>query len=136
MGSLRSMLSRVAAMFRRRELDERIDEELRFHIEMQTEENIRQGMSPSEARRQARIECGGVEQVKELHRDVRGWPFLESLLRDVLFALRSLRRSPGTTAAALITLTFALASARLSSRSYTQFSFVRFRTRSPTVSSC
>ena len=108
MGSLRSMLSRVAAMFRRRELDERIDDELLFHIEMQTEENIRQGMSPSEARRQARIECGGVEQVKELHRDVRGWPFLESLLRDVLFALRSLRRSPGTTAAALITLTFGI----------------------------
>ena len=104
MARLRSILARIAAMFRRRELDERIDDELRFHIEMQTEENIRRGMSPSEARRQARIECGGVEQVKELHRDVRGWPFVETILQDLRFAYRSFRRDPGFTSTVLVTL--------------------------------
>ncbi len=104
MTKLRSIVARIAAMFRRRELDERIDDELRFHIEMQTEENIRRGMSPCEARRQARIDSGGVEQVKEMHRDVRGWPFLESLFQDVRFALRSFAKSPGFTATVLVTL--------------------------------
>ena len=104
MVELRSVLARVAALFRRRELDERIDDELAFHVEMETEEHIRRGMSPSEARRQARIECGGVAQVKEMHREVRGLPFLESLARDVLFALRSFAKGPGFTATVLATL--------------------------------
>ncbi len=64
MTGLRSIVSRLKAMFSRQELDERIDEELRFHIEMQTEENMRRGMPEEEARRQALIETGGLS-----HRD-------------------------------------------------------------------
>lgn len=105
MTGLRSIVSRLKAMFSRQELDERIDEELRFHIEMQTEENMRRGMPEEEARRQALIETGGTEQVKEMHRAARGLPILEALLQDVRFALRSLRKNTGVTASALITLT-------------------------------
>ena len=104
MTRLRSFFSRIRALFRRQELDERIDEELRFHVEMETAENIHREMSEHEARRQALMDCGGVEQVKEMHRDVRGLPLLESLLKDASFALRSFRKSPGYTAAVLATL--------------------------------
>ena len=104
MTAIRSIVSRIAALFRRRELDERIDDEMRFHVEMETEQNMRRGMSEREARRQALIESGGVEQVKEAHRDIRGLPFLESLIQDLRFALRSFRRDPGFTATVLVTL--------------------------------
>lgn len=73
-----ALLARLAALFRKREFDSRIDDEMLFHLEMQIEENIRRGMSPQEARRQARIAGGGLEQAKELHRDARGIPFIES----------------------------------------------------------
>ena len=108
MTAIRSVVSRLQAMFRRRALDERIDEELRFHVEMQTEENISRGMSPAEARRQALLTSGGLEQTKESHRDVRGLQFLESVLQDLRFAVRSFRRSPGSTAAAVATLALGL----------------------------
>lgn len=103
-----SFFSRLAALFRKRRLDDRVDEEMRFHLEMQIEENISRGMSPQEARRQARISSGGLEQAKELHRDARGLPFFESLWQDLRFAVRSLRRTPGVTASALLTLTFGI----------------------------
>lgn len=99
-----AFLSRLAALFRKRELDRRVDQEMLFHLEMQIEENIRRGMSPQEARRQARIAGGGLEQAKELHRDARGLPFLESLLQDIRFALRSFRKAPTFTATVLLTL--------------------------------
>ena len=101
---LRSILSRCAALFRRRELDERVDEELRFHVEMQTEENIRRGLSPQEARRQALLSSGGVEQTKEAHRDARAVSFLTSLAQDLRFGARSFRRNPGFSATVLVTL--------------------------------
>lgn len=104
MTRLRSFVSRIQALFRRQELDERIDEELRFHIEMQTEEYLRRGMSAQEARRRALIDSGGVEQVKEMHRDVRGLPFVESLFQDVRFAVRSFSRDRGFTATVLVAL--------------------------------
>ncbi len=104
MTRLRSFFSRIRALFRRQELDERIDEELHFHVEMETAENIHRGMSEHETRRQALMDSGGVEQVKEAHRDVRGVPFLESLIQDIRFALRSFRRDPGFTATVLVTL--------------------------------
>ena len=108
MTTVRSFVSRLRAMFRRRELDARVDQELRFHVEMQTEENVRRGMSPKEARRQALLSSGGLEQTKESHRDVRGLQFLESVLQDLRFAFRSFRRNPGSTAAAVLTLALGL----------------------------
>jgi predicted permease len=91
-------------LLRRRALDQDLDRELRAHLDMMTDDLIRSGLSPAEAGRQARLALGGVEQVKEASRDVRGTRFLEDFLRDTLYALRSLRRSPGFTVAAILTL--------------------------------
>ena len=71
---------------------------------MQTEDNLRAGLSPIEARRQAMLKFGGVEAVKEDYRSERGLQLIENLMRDVRFALRLLCRSPGFTAVAVLTL--------------------------------
>jgi len=78
--------------------------EFEEHIGMQTEENLRAGLSPIEARRQALLKFGSVEVVKEIYRDQRGLPVLETLVRDTRHALRRLRRAPSFTAAVLLTL--------------------------------
>lgn len=89
---------------RRAPADERMNDEIRFHLEMQTESNIHAGMSPSEARRQAILAFGGVEGHKQEMRAGRQIPLLEDLWRDVRFATRSLRKAPGFTLAATLTL--------------------------------
>ena len=86
----------------RREADLR--DEMQSHIEMQTDDNVRAGMSLSEARRQARLKFGDVEVVKEEYRDRRGLPVVETFVRDVRYGLRGLRRSPGFTLVAVLTL--------------------------------
>jgi predicted permease len=84
--------------------DERLRQEIEGHIALQTEENIRAGLSPVEARRQALLKFGGVEAIKQDYRSKRGLPLIENFLQDVGFAMRGLRRTPGLTAFVAITL--------------------------------
>jgi macrolide transport system ATP-binding/permease protein len=101
---LRRFFKRVANLATRRAQDERLREEIEGHIALQTAENIRGGLSPVEARRQAMVKFGGVEAVKEEYRAKGGLLWMENLVQDVRFALRSLRRTPGLTAFVVITL--------------------------------
>jgi len=84
--------------------DNDLDQEIRSHLEMLIDENIRAGMPPGEAQRAARIELGGSEQVKEQVRDLRIGNWLHSVASDCRFGLRQLRKNPGFTAVAVATL--------------------------------
>jgi predicted permease len=104
MEPIRILLSRCAALFRRRNLDEDLDAELSSHIEFAVEENMKRGMSAQEARTRALREFGGVTQTKEAYRLQQGIPFLEAVLIDVRYGLRQLRKSPAFAATAILTL--------------------------------
>ncbi|MGH9450989.1 MAG: ADOP family duplicated permease, partial [Terriglobia bacterium] len=104
MNSLREGFERIRAFFRKPELDRDLEHELSSHIEMAVEENMKQGMNPEEARRQALIKLGGIEPSKELHREVRGLPFLDSILQDLRYTFRTLRRDRGFTLVAVLIL--------------------------------
>ena len=104
MRAVRRFFARLAAPATRRYDEERLREEVEEHLALQTAENLRAGLSPVEARRQAVLKFGAVESIKEDYRDQRGLPFLETLRQDVWFGLRLLRKSPGFTLVALLTL--------------------------------
>jgi len=104
MNSLRRFFARLANLATRRGQDERLKEEIEGHIALQTEENLRAGLSPVEARRQAMLKFGGVEAMKQDYRAAHGLLFVENWVQDVRFAIRSLRRTPGLTAFVVITL--------------------------------
>src|SRR5579863_68914 len=91
-------------LLRRKRMEEQLEKELRFHLEQHTAELIARGRSPREARRQARLFLGGAEQVKEQCRDARGTRWLDDLLQDLRYALRTLRNKPGFAAVTLCTL--------------------------------
>jgi predicted permease len=108
MATLREWLRRLRGTFRKSPSDREMEEELRSHLELACEDMLRRGGSSADPRRAARLKAGGVAQGIEAMRDQRGLPWLEDVMRDARHALRSLRRSPVFTAAAVVTLALAI----------------------------
>src|SRR6266481_10184131 len=104
----RTFFRRFAALFRRRRLEDDLNDELRSHLEMAIELNLRKGMSTADARREALKSFGGVEQTKEIYRDQRGLPMIDTALQDLRFGFRILRRSPGFSLLAILCLTLGI----------------------------
>ena len=101
---LSDILYRLRALFRRESMERELDEELRAHIAQQVEKHVKSGLTLEEAKRRARLELGGLDQVKEKCRDARGVNFIETAVQDMRYGLRVLGRSPGVTAVAVVTL--------------------------------
>src|SRR6266513_2816409 len=104
MRKLRELMLRFAGMFNKQRKDEEFDAEIESHLQLHIDENIRLGMTPEEARRQAMIKLGGVESMKEAYRDQRGLPWLETLWQDVRYGARMLLKNPGFTVVVVLTL--------------------------------
>ena len=102
MRRLRAWLLRFKGVFLKGARERDLAEEIESHLQMHIDDNIRAGMSPGEAKRVAVIKLGGVDSTKEAYRDRSTIPFLESLVQDLRFTLRQLRRSPAFTVTATV----------------------------------
>src|SRR5215470_7973624 len=102
--SLRSWIQRFGGLFRKPQRDAELAAELESHLDLHTEDNLRNGMTLEAARRDALLKLGGIEQTKETYRDQRGISFLESFFRDLRFGARVLAKNPGSTTAVVFAL--------------------------------
>src|SRR5882762_7498070 len=99
---------RFRAFFQKEKLDAQMNDEMRSHIEMQTQENIEEGMKPEEARYAALRQFGRVESIKETCRDQRRVNWVENIVRDVRYGARMLLKNPGFTVVTVLTLTLGI----------------------------
>ena len=102
MRQLRAWLFRFKGFVLKHSRDRELADEIESHLQMHTDDNIRAGMSPQEARRVAVMRLGGIDQAKEAYRDRVTIPFLESIFQDLRFTLRQLRKTPAFTLTATV----------------------------------